>query len=428
MRIYRTLSCLLVILIFCQAGEVRGQPAKPRPFDGAGGTGSHTRPSRVDEIFGIESAYLGGCGGYDNDGANGTNAAGHQSWAQERPENTVIAGLLEKYDQQFIFQSRKGVEAARAFYAEASARLARYGIDLGDPGSNGKEAPPHLYWARKQSLEKLRSCIREKVGSLMWGAVRGEAPRVTPAPVPPTRTEPTERRVALVIGNSAYQDIGVLANPVNDARAITAALETARFTVEKLENGSYRAIHEALDRFGKSIQGGAVGLFYFSGHGIQINGVNYLIPIGATIRSESEVKYEAVNADRVTAKMADAGNPLNIVVLDACRNNPFARSLRSAARGLAMMDAPSGVLIAYATAPGDTAEDNPDGRNGLYTKYFLQHMTRPGLKIEEMLKAVRYDVSRESKASGHQQVPWELSSLIGDFCFTPPARGEVPSH
>ena len=143
-----------------------------------------------------------------------------------------------------------------------------------------------------------------------------------------------------------------------------------------------------------------------------------LSPFDAEIETESDVEFEAVDAGRVLGKMEDAGNDLNIVILDACRDNPFARIFRSVSQGLARMDAPTGSMVAYATSPGSVAADGTNN-NGLYTSMLLKHMTTPGLRIEEFFKRVRIDVMNES---GTKQVPWESSSLTGDFYFNP-ARG-----
>jgi transposase len=167
---------------------------------------------------------------------------------------------------------------------------------------------------------------------------------------------------------------------------------------------------------------GRVGMFYFAGHGVQVNGANYLIPIGAVIKGEAGVKYEAVDAGFVLAQMEDARNRSNIVVLDACRNNPFARSFRSSSGGLASIDAPVGTLIAYATAPGRTASDG-NGRNGLYTKELLAAMRVPGLRIEDIFKQTRSEVRRQSN---NQQIPWESSSIEGDFYFSTSGVGLGP--
>ena len=223
----------------------------------------------------------------------------------------------------------------------------------------------------------------------------------------------TERRVALVIGNSAYKDSPLL-NPVNDARAMANALRNLGFEVLYGENLSQNDMKRNIRAFGEKIRTGGVGLFYYAGHGIQIRGINYLIPVGATITKEEEVEYESVEIGLVLAQMEAARNQLNIVILDACRNNPFARSFRSAQKGLASIDAPSGTLLAYATAPGSVASDG-EGENGLYTQEILKNMRLPGVSIEQVFKQVRIGV--QDKTQG-KQVPWESSSLVGDFYFS----------
>jgi len=217
-------------------------------------------------------------------------------------------------------------------------------------------------------------------------------------------------RYALVIGNSAYSD-KPLKNPANDARDVARALQNLGFDVQLKTDAKLREIEEAIRDFGLKLKRGGVGIFYYAGHGIQVQGVNYLVPIGARLTSESDAKFECVDAGRVLGKMEDAGNELNLVILDACRNNPFARSFRSADQGLARMDAPTGSLVAYATAPNSVASDG-GGRNGLYTKYLLQNIATPGVPIEEVFKRVRIGVMSET---GKKQVPWESSSIAGYF-------------
>jgi uncharacterized caspase-like protein len=222
----------------------------------------------------------------------------------------------------------------------------------------------------------------------------------------------SEQRVALVIGNGAYDD-APLKNPPNDARAMAQALRECEFEVIEKINSDQRTMEEAIRAFGQKIHSGGVGLFYYAGHGMQVQGTNYLIPVGAGVESEHEVKYEAVDAGRVLSEMESAGNRINIIILDACRNNPFARSFRSADRGLKKMDAPKGSLLAYATSPGAVAADG-DGLNGLYTSKLLLHLRTPGLPVEQVFKRVRGDLM---KVTGDNQIPWETTSLSGDFFF-----------
>jgi uncharacterized caspase-like protein len=231
-------------------------------------------------------------------------------------------------------------------------------------------------------------------------------------------------RLALLIGNSAYTHGGNLKNPVNDVRDMKAALEELGFRVIKVENCTQRSMKEAVDDFGEELRGHEVGLFFYAGHGVQVGGENYLIPVDAKLQSEKVVEYDCVRADRVLAMMEGAGSNTNIVILDACRDNPFERSWRrgAAGRGLAFMHAPSGALVAYATAPGKTAGDGT-GRNGVYTAALLDHVKTAGLTIEQMFKRVRVTVEERTNKA---QTPWESTSLRGDFYFlaasTPVAR------
>ncbi len=247
--------------------------------------------------------------------------------------------------------------------------------------------------------------------------VSAGAPPVTPPDRGISLTSPTpapaEARLALVIGNGSYRT-APLRNPPNDAAAMAAALRACGFRVTLLENATRERMFTALREFGTGLQGGGVGLFYFAGHGMQVKGRNYLVPVDADVATEDEVAYTTLDAEAVLAKMETAHNRLNIVILDACRNNPFARSSRGAQQGLAQMDAPAGTYIAFATSPGRTAADGT-GANGLYTQHLLAQMAVPGTKVEDVFKRVRSAVLRDSQGL---QVPWESSSITGDFFFT----------
>ena len=238
-------------------------------------------------------------------------------------------------------------------------------------------------------------------------------------------TEGPNRRIALVIGNNAY-DSAPLTNSINDARSMAGVLREAGFTVMLLTDVDQRQFQLSLREFGERLKAagsGGAGLFYYAGHGMQIKGRNFLIPVRSNIAHEDEVAYTAVDAQSVLDKMESAGSGTNIVILDACRNHPFVRSFRSAQQGLAQMDAPVGTLVAYATAPGAVAIDSlPGMRNGLYTTHLLEAVRRPGLKVEDVLKQTRNAVLR---ASGNKQMPWEASALVGDFYFHPPREGAV---
>lgn len=230
----------------------------------------------------------------------------------------------------------------------------------------------------------------------------------------------TERRVALVVGNGAYET-APLKNPVNDAQDMAQALRTLGFDVLYYENLNQNDMKRAIRAFGAKIRNGGIALFYYAGHGTQVNGVNYLIPIGAKIEKEEEVEYECVDAGFVLAQMDNAGNRMNIVILDACRNNPFARGSRSVSGGLAQMNAPSGTLIAYSTAPNSVASDGKE-RNGIYTQELLKSIRTPGLAIEEVFKRVRISVRGLTQ---EKQTPWESSSLVGDFYFSGADKGQA---
>jgi len=231
-------------------------------------------------------------------------------------------------------------------------------------------------------------------------------------------TADAERRIALVIGNSSY-NTGPLKNPVNDATDMAAALQKLGFTVILKKNANLQTMEEALEDFGNRLKRGGVGLFYYAGHGIQANGANYLIPIGVKINKESDIRYKGLDAGRILAEMENANNGLNIVMLDACRDNPFARSFRSAARGLAVVSsAPTGTFISYSTSPGQVARDG-DGRNSPYTKALIRYMKEPGLTIGDVFIKVRQELRKDTG-----QTPWELSSLEGNFYFVPTKGGK----
>jgi len=227
----------------------------------------------------------------------------------------------------------------------------------------------------------------------------------------------SERRVALVIGNSSYE-AGPLKNPVNDAADMAQALRELGFDVIEKENVRQNDMKRAIRQFGEKTKNTGVALFYYAGHAAQVNGENYLIPVGATIEKEEEVEYESIDVGFVLAQLANSGSRINIVILDACRNNPFARSFRSESRGLALINAPSGTLMAYATAPGSVASDGSE-RNGLYTQELLKNLRTPGIDVEEVFKRVRVSVRERTQG---KQTPWESSSLVGSFYFRPPSE------
>lgn len=230
----------------------------------------------------------------------------------------------------------------------------------------------------------------------------------------------TQQRIALVIGNSQYT-YSPLKNPVNDATDVATALKSLGFDVILKTNATKREMGSALEEFAKQLKGRDVGLFYYAGHGVQLNGVNYLIPVSAKINEETDVEYEAIDAGRILATMYNAKSRVNIVILDACRDNPYVRSFRSTTRGLAIITkAPMGTIVSYSTSPGDVARDGKD-RNSPYTTFLIKYMKEPGLSIEQVFKSVRQKLNKETNG---KQIPWELSSLQGDFFFVPGSSGK----
>lgn len=225
-----------------------------------------------------------------------------------------------------------------------------------------------------------------------------------------------EQRVALVIGNSVYP-AAPLRNPGNDATAMAAMLRTMGFDVMLRTNATQREMSRAISEFGKRLTLGGTAVFYFAGHGVQVRGKNFLIPVDAEIETEGAVRGEAVDVDHVLDQLGPA--QVSMVILDACRNNPFeARFRRVGGGGLAQIDAPKGTLVAYATAPGEVAADGT-GSNGLYTAALLKAMDVPGRRVEDVFLQARIEVIRES---GRQQTPWESSSLTADFRFRPDGK------
>ena len=221
-----------------------------------------------------------------------------------------------------------------------------------------------------------------------------------------------EPRTALVIGNAAY-GTKPLSNPVNDATDIAVALRQSGFEVILKTDADQAGMTEAVRTFGATLQRkGGVGLFYFAGHGVQIGGDNYIIPVGVGLASENDVRTRTVNSADVLKAMAAARNPLNIVILDACRDNPFSGGERGT-RGLARMESNSILFLSLSTSPGAVALDG-DGRNSPYTKHLVRALNTPGLTIEDTFKRTLKGVYQETQG---QQTPWISSSFFGEFVF-----------
>jgi uncharacterized caspase-like protein len=245
---------------------------------------------------------------------------------------------------------------------------------------------------------------------------------ISAAPVVPwlawaAAVAPGAPRVALVVGNSRYSDLPPLKNPARDAAALAERLATMGFDVKSNIDGTKRVLESSIGEFCSDLgRRKGIGLFYFAGHGLQLHWRNYLVPVDAKIARADDVAPNATDLSVLITGLQAAANPMNIVILDACRDNPFELEGRTG-KGLSQMDAPVGTLLAYATAPGNTASDG-DGDNGLYTEYLLREMRAPEAKIEDVFKRVRLGVRR---ASNGRQIPWESTSLEEDFYFVPQA-------
>ena len=252
----------------------------------------------------------------------------------------------------------------------------------------------------------------------------------------------SDDRFALVIGNSAYQHASVLKNPLNDSKDIAVALEDLYFETTLLQDATNQQIEIEINKFLLKLEKEkGVGLFYYAGHGVQLNGENYLVPVETHAGSDKEIQAQSFNISKLLNGMRKSKNATNIIILDACRDNPFktgavdgsrsvgdANGTRGLKRkdvpkldtGLSKLDAPPNTLIAFATAPGRVAQDG-DGRNSPYTTKLIESMQRSGLTIGQVFRQVRAEVVEQTDG---QQIPWESSSLIQDFYFKP--RTAIP--
>ncbi len=223
-------------------------------------------------------------------------------------------------------------------------------------------------------------------------------------------------KVALVIGNSNYKN-EPLKNPANDARAISSALKATGFDVTTRLDASHGELVKAVQAYTQTLaQRQAVGLFYFAGHGLQLAWRNYMVPVDANVRNAADIQTQCAELGELLTGITKARNPLNVIILDACRDNPFGNLSGVDQKGLSQMDAPPGTLLAYATAPGNVASDG-EGANGLYTEHLLKEIGVPEAKVEDVFKRVRLHVRRRTNG---QQIPWESTSLEEDFYFVPP--------
>lgn len=226
-------------------------------------------------------------------------------------------------------------------------------------------------------------------------------------------------KVALVLGNSNYKSVPALRNPANDAAAIAEVLKGFGFAVTLKLDGILEDMQAATRTYIQLLdESRGVGLFYYAGHGLQLSWTNFLVPVDAAIRKVEDVQTRCVDLSGLMHGLRKATNPMNIIILDACRENPFERDFKVSNRGLTQMDTPNDTLLAYATAPGNVASDG-EGANGLYTEVLLKEIRTPETRVEDVFKRVRLNVRRRTRGA---QVPWESTSLEEDFWFIPPRQ------
>lgn len=244
------------------------------------------------------------------------------------------------------------------------------------------------------------------------------------------------RRVALVIGNGSYDDIPSLENPIRDAALIAAKLRAVGFEVDLAIDGDHATLKQRVRSFGHRASGADAALFYYAGHGLQADGSNYLLPVDAKLGRAADLQYETLPLSLVMDEFDFAGAKINLVVLDACRDNPLTRSLArtsgtravNVAQGLASIQRASGTFIAYATAPGEVAYDGDGTKNSPFTQALADWIEKPGLEIALMFRRVREQVVA---ATDGKQVPWVEEAILGDFYFQPndrPATAIIPAN
>lgn len=281
--------------------------------------------------------------------------------------------------------------------------------------SGGNSAPIDHMEMKIKSNDRARREWLKKAGAVASAFTFPALAREALADTPSTLN--AIPRVALVVGNAKYKD-APLKNPINDAQSIANELQKVGFKVTTQLDVGRIALVDAIEKFSIELaKSRGVGMFYYAGHGAQLGWRNYLIPVDAEIDRLEDMKTKTVDLSSLLGGISKAANPMNVIILDACRDNPFGTRVPTELKGLSQFDAPPGSLIAYATAPGNTAADG-NGSNGLFTENLLREIRVPNAKIEDVLKRVRLGVRRSSQGS---QIPWETTSLEEDFYFLPPA-------
>jgi Caspase domain len=308
-------------------------------------------------------------------------------------ENLTISWFNRTYDTAYFFERSPNYSSANSRYSDGRIGYAVYPGGLFEPSTDQKALP-----------EKSSGKKEQKNGSI--ASSKDIAVEATP-----------ERKIALVIGVKSYKHVQPLLNSLNDAHDVAASLKAKGFRVMELyDPSSKRQMQDTIRKYFSILNGqrNMAGLFFYSGHGLQVDGSNYLIPTTANPVLKADIDDQCLKMDYVMATLEQAGNPLNIFIMDACRNNPFRSFTRSTEPGLSQVNAPNGSYIVYATSPGKVASDGV-GRNGLFTSKLLKHMDTPGLNIEQVFKLVARDVSTESNGV---QLPWLSQSYFGDFYFS----------
>lgn len=341
--------------------------------------------------------------------ANGEKYVGEFKNNKYNGRGTFIFPNGEKYVGDFKDNNRNG---------KGTNYAANGSINYQGSWLNGKLVQSFSVEIGKSNLDRIETDLAESRKKQKESEQRLIVTQIIkPQDNTPVINIPPERRVALIIGNATYK-INPLKNPVNDSNDIASSLRSIGFDVIEVNNATLVQMREATRKFGDKLSNSDVGLVYYSGHGVEVKGKNYLIPVNADIKREYEVVDQAFDASQFLEMMDNIRGPnnkrVNILIVDACRNNELQRSWRSTNNGLARMNAPGGTFISFATAPGSVAADGL-GRNSPYTKYLLQALKQPNMPIEQVFKVVRRNVMDETNG---EQIPWENSSLIGDFFFT----------
>jgi len=305
----------------------------------------------------------------------------------------------------------------RQFPFNHSPKVASATPDLGKTERDRLTAEVEAERKKRQELETQLAEAREREKQVAEAKERERQQAQAPQPQRPQVALRNERRLALVIGNASYK-VSPLDNPANDANDVAESLKKFGFQTTLVRNATLGQMREATRKFADQLPSADVALIYFAGHGIESNRNNYMIPVNADLKFEYELADQGYDAgiwlEMLASIKSNNVDRVNIVILDACRNNSLIGS-RNLGRGLGKMDAPSGTFLAYSTAPGKVAADGGRGeRNSPFTKHLIRAIQQPNQPIEEVFKEVRRNVGKETNGA---QVPWESTSLTGFFTF-----------